>query len=102
MTCLLQLNASYCYNRTIQSRLPQEGTLVGIEATLSSELESVNDWLINNRLSLHLGKIQSIAFGTKRKLCRCNTHNIVCNGNGIESNSTVTYLGVTFVFLVML
>ena len=30
--------------------------IVGIEATLSSELESVNDWLINNKLSLHLGK----------------------------------------------
>ena len=30
--------------------------LVEIEATLSSELESVNDWLIDNKLSLHLGK----------------------------------------------
>ena len=68
--------------------------LVEIEATLGSELESWNDWLINNKLSLHLGKTQSIVFGTKRKLCKCNTINIVCNGDVIESKSTVTYLGV--------
>ena len=65
--------------------------LVEIEATLSS----VNGWLIDNKLSLHLGKIQSIVFGTRTKLCKCNTINIVCNGNIIESKSTVTYLGVT-------
>ena len=68
--------------------------LVEIEATLSSELESVNDWLIN-KLSLHLGKTQSIVFGTRKQLCKCNTLNIVCNGNVIESKSNVTYLGVT-------
>ena len=69
--------------------------LVEIEATLSSELESVNDWLIDNKLSLHLGKTKSIVCGTRKKLCKCNTLNIVCNGNVIESKSTVTYLGVT-------
>ena len=52
----------------------------------------MNDWLINNTLSLHLGKTQSIVFGTK-KTCICNTLNIVCNGNVIKSKST--YLGVT-------
>ena len=41
--------------------------LVEIEGTVSSELESVNDWLIDNKLSLHLGKIQFIVFGTKTK-----------------------------------
>ena len=69
--------------------------IVEIEATLSSELESVNDWLMNNKLSLHLGKTQSIVFGTKKHLCKCNTVNIVCNGNVTESKSTVTYLSVT-------
>ena len=38
--------------------------LVEIEATLSSELESVNDWLIDDKISLHLGKTQSIPQGT--------------------------------------
>ena len=68
---------------------------VEIKATLSYELESMNDWLINNKLSLHLGKTQSSMFGTKRKLCKCNTLNIVCNGIVIESKPTITYLGIT-------
>ena len=51
--------------------------LVEIEATLSSELESMNDWLINNKLSLLLGKTQSFVFGTRKKLCKCNTLNIL-------------------------
>ena len=64
--------------------------LVEFKATSSSELESVND-----KVSLHLGKTQSIVFGTRKKLCKCNTLNIVCNGNVTESKSTITYLGVT-------
>ena len=31
-----------------------------IETTLSSELEYVSNWLIDNKLYLHLGKTQSI------------------------------------------
>ena len=69
--------------------------VVEIEATLSSELKSVKDWLIDYKLSLHLGETQSIVFGTRNTLCKCNTLNIVCNGIAIESKSTVTYLGVT-------
>ena len=69
--------------------------IVEIEATLSSELKSVNDWFIDNKLSLHLGKTQPIVFGTRTKLCKCNTLNIVCNGIVIEAKQTVTYLGVT-------
>ena len=38
--------------------------LVETEATLSSELESVNDWLIDDKISLHFGKTQSIQQGT--------------------------------------
>ena len=53
--------------------------LAEIEATLSSELESVNDWLSDNKLLLHLGKTQSIVFGTRTNLCKCNTLNIIVN-----------------------
>ena len=41
--------------------------LVTIERQLSLQLESVSDWLVDNRLSLHLGKTESILFGTKKK-----------------------------------
>ena len=39
--------------------------IVEIKANLSSELKSVNDWLNDNKLSLHLGKTQSIVFGIR-------------------------------------
>ena len=66
-----------------------------IESTLSSELEYVSNWLIDNKLCLHLGKTQSILFGTKRRLSTGVKLNVICNGNVIESKSNVTYLGVT-------
>ena len=39
-----------------------------IELKLTKELESISNWLIDNKLSLHLGKTESILFGTKKKL----------------------------------
>ena len=36
-----------------------------IEARLGTALETVGVWLIDNKLSLHLGKTESILFGTK-------------------------------------
>ena len=35
---------------------------------LSEELESCRKWLMDNKLSLHLGKTEAISFGSKRKL----------------------------------
>ena len=41
-----------------------------ISETVSKELESGRQWLIDNNLSLHLGKTESILFGTKFRLSR--------------------------------
>ena len=38
-----------------------------ISQKLSQELKSCHDWLIDNKLSLHVGKTESILFSTKRK-----------------------------------
>jgi len=38
-----------------------------IEAILSNELQNVSNWLVDNKLSLHLGKTESILFGSKIK-----------------------------------
>ena len=35
---------------------------------LGKVLESCSDWLVDNKLSLHLGKTECILFGSKRKL----------------------------------
>ena len=39
-----------------------------ISERLGQELESCSKWLVDNKLSLHLGKTESILFGSKRKL----------------------------------
>ena len=39
-----------------------------IADTLSKELESCKQWLMDNKLSLHLGKTESILFGSKKKI----------------------------------
>ena len=36
-----------------------------VESLLSRELETVSEWLIGNKLSLHIGKTESILFGSK-------------------------------------
>lgn len=66
-----------------------------IECTLSKELENARQWLIDNRLSIHLGKTESILFGTKRKLSKINRLKVSCNGADITSQTSVLYLGVT-------
>ena len=38
-----------------------------IQESLSSELEAAREWLINNKLSLHLWKTESILFGSKKE-----------------------------------
>ena len=57
------------------------------------ELGAVREWLCENRLSLHLGKTQSILFGSKKRLTICSELHITCDGCVIGSESEVTYLG---------
>jgi len=39
-----------------------------LKQKLSKELRSVSEWLVDNKLSLHLGKIESILFCSKIRL----------------------------------
>ena len=64
-----------------------------VERTLSMELGAVSEWLCENRLSLHLGKTQSILFGSKKRLTICSELHITCDGCVIGSECEVTYLG---------
>ena len=65
-----------------------------IQQRLSSELESVWEWLIDNKLSLHFGKTESIVFGSKRRLQGNNSIEVTCDGQIISSKSCPKYLGV--------
>ena len=67
-----------------------------ISEKLSRMLKSCHEWLVDNKLSLHLGKTESILFGPNRKLRSQSQENfsISCNGINIESKTSVKYLGV--------
>ena len=65
-----------------------------IQATLSKELESIREWLIDNKLSLHLGKTESILFGTNKTLQLAPHLNIECAGSKLAHGSSVKYLGI--------
>ena len=42
----------------------------------------------DNKLSLHLGKTESILFDSKRKLANCRNLNVTCNKNNTESKAS--------------
>ena len=65
-----------------------------IETVLSLELTSIQSWLIDNKLSLHLGKTEAILFGSRRKLTKSPKLNMSCNDTSIISKNSVNYLGV--------
>ena len=60
---------------------------------LSQEMSSFNEWLIDNKLSLHLGKMESIVFASKRKLKINSNLSVACNGITISQKTSVKYLG---------
>ena len=60
-----------------------------IEKTFNSQ------WLIDNKLSLHLGKPEYILVGSPKKI-KCNPSlEITCNNLAIKSTRSVNYLGAT-------
>ena len=66
-----------------------------ISQSLSSDLQSCNNWLINNKLSLHVGKTECILFGSSRKLSKVDQFQVTYNGQVIKAQESIKYLGVT-------
>ena len=66
-----------------------------IDDKLNKNFNSLCDWLIENKLSIHLGeeKTKSILFGSKRKLKNNDKLNIRRGDIDIKQHSRVTYLG---------
>ena len=60
---------------------------------LSEQLTSCKSWLIDNRLSLHVGKTESILFGTPRKL-KGMDFIVKCGDAVVKRVTSVKYLGV--------
>ena len=65
-----------------------------IARILSENLKSCSNWLTDNKLSLHLGKTESIIFGTKRKLMNVQDFHVTCEDISIKRVTKVKYLGL--------
>ncbi len=68
--------------------------LRALSDTLSKELESYNEWLVDNRLSLHLGRTEAILCGTKRKARNTEDFEVKYKNTTAESVLEVKCLGI--------
>ena len=64
-----------------------------IENHSSDELKNISEWLIENKLSLHLEKAESILFGSKIRLSRTPELKMSVGGTQIEAKNCIKYLG---------
>ena len=62
---------------------------------LGSDLTSCNQWLVDNKLSLHVGKTECMLFGTKAKLNKVSEFSVAYDGYEIKSQECIKYLGVS-------
>ena len=61
---------------------------------LSGQLASCMRWMIDNRLSLHLGKTECILIGTRHRLSEGQDFRVTCDGSEVKKVDKVRYLGV--------
>ena len=59
--------------------------LSNIKTVLQNELEIVSEWLVDNKLSLHLRKKESIMFGSRPRLKSQSVLSITGKGIVIEA-----------------
>lgn len=64
-----------------------------VESILSCELLNVSKWLAYNRLSLHLGKTESILFGSRVKLNKNPGFAVLAGNAALQAKDSVSYLG---------
>ncbi len=65
-----------------------------VSDNLSEELESCNEWLVDNRLLLYLGKTEAMLCGTERKIRSKEGFGVKCKDTPIDSVSEVKYLRI--------
>ena len=66
-----------------------------IEKQLNKDFESICDWFVNNKLSIHFGddKTKSILFSSKFKIAKVRKLNLKYGNIQIKQHSKVIYLG---------
>ena len=73
--------------------LTSDKTVSKTYTKLQNNLASLSLWLEENRLSLHIGKTESILFGSMRKLSKTDSITNQCKGRTSKATSNVKYLG---------
>ena len=70
-------------------------SLKTIESNLNKNVNSLCDWFVENKLSIHFGedKTKSIVFGSKRRLKKLDILDIKRGDIKISQQNKVTYLG---------
>ena len=73
----------------------QGSDLKDIEIQLNKDFNSLCDWFVDNKLSIHFGedKTKSILFGTRKKLKNLRELSISHGDIKIKQHSQVLYLG---------
>ena len=64
-----------------------------IAERLSTELSNCKKWLVDNKLSLHVGKTECLLFGSKNRLKRAGDFRVFCEGMAVKRVFHVKYLG---------
>ena len=65
-----------------------------ISQKLSNVIESCSNWLVDNKLSLHLGKTECVLFCPRRKLRSITNFHVQCKDHIIKAQDSVRYLGL--------
>ena len=63
-------------------------------AYLSGQLARCKDWMVDNKLSLHLGKTECILIGSEKRLSNAQDFRVMCDGSEVKRVDSVRYLGV--------
>ena len=63
-----------------------------IEETLGHELTFLSEWLVDNKLSIHIGKTKN---KINKKIRKQSTMKIICGDNEVAAKNNVKYLGVS-------
>lgn len=64
-----------------------------LQCRLGEELTKIRNWLCDNRLSLHLGKTESILFGSNPRLKKAQELRVEVGSVEIAAKTSVKYLG---------
>ena len=65
-----------------------------ISESLTHNLNSCFDWMVDNKLSINVGKTEAILLGSKRKLRKCSSLDVFCKERKIVNADMVKYLGL--------